>query len=106
MAARPYSRLTKAQKIRLRRSLVERLSEAGIDANVQLEDSPLAGHYRLYVIADAFDRLLEIERQDILWRALKDVWSRDDQLRLTLSLALSPEEAQETTRPKRKRATA
>src|SRR5436189_195602 len=106
MAARRYRRLSVSRKRSLQDALAERLSECGIDASVELETSGLAGHYKLYVISDAFDRLLEAEIQDVIWRALKEVWPRDDQLRLTLTLGLTREEAQEITTPKRKRATA
>jgi hypothetical protein len=94
MAARQS--LTTEQIKQLSRKLTDGLKEAGYRASVELEASEASGRYRLYVISQDFDKLSQGERQDVLWRVLKDVWSRADQLRITLSLALSPKEAQGT----------
>jgi hypothetical protein len=68
-------------------------AEHKLKAKVELADSGLPGRYRLFVISADFRRLTEAERQDMIWRILKDRWARDDQLRLTLTLALTPDEA-------------
>jgi len=70
------------------------LSERGIRASIELDPSNALGRYRLYAISKDFISLSEAERQDIIWRVLKDCWSREDQLRITLSLALTDKEAQ------------
>lgn len=94
MATRSYSRLSRQRLARLQESLASQLAEAGFEVIVELEESGLRGRYRLFVISNDFERLLELERQDIIWRALKEVWPREDQLRITLSLALTRAEAE------------
>jgi stress-induced morphogen len=86
--------LTKKQIENLTKQVVEGFAEQKIKATADLEPSELPGRYRLYVVSNAFEKLSEAERQDILWRILKDRWTRTDQLRITLSLALSEKEAQ------------
>ncbi len=84
----------KANEIKkLKASVVDGLDEYGIKAEVDLEPSGLPGRYRLYVVSKDFAKLQEAERQDVLWRVIKDRWTREDQLRITLSLALTEEEA-------------
>jgi hypothetical protein len=78
---------------KLKASLVSGLRDYGIRAEVDFEPSGLTGRYRLYVVSKDFDKLQEAERQDMLWRVIKDRWTRQDQLRITLSLALTEKEA-------------
>src|SRR5438105_3024757 len=73
--------------------LVEGLAERGIPARAELEKSDLPGRYRLIVSSNAFERLLESERQELVWRVIQQRWPRDDQFRLTLTLTLSGKEA-------------
>jgi len=73
--------------------LLDGLDEHDLSATVELEASGLPGRYRLYVVSDDFTNLLESERQDIVWRVLKERWSREDQVRITLSLMLTEREA-------------
>jgi hypothetical protein len=78
---------------RLKASVVAGLRDYGIKAEADLEPSGLPGRYRLYVVSKDFAKLREAERQDVLWRVIKDRWTREDQLRITLSLALTEKEA-------------
>ena len=89
-------RLSATEKKRLERLVVKGLEERQIKAKVDLEPSGLPGRYRLYAVSSSFAKLSEAERQDILWRVLKEQWSRSDQLRITLSVALTDKEAQGT----------
>ena len=93
--ANPKGLSTKEKK-KLEKLVVDGLKECGIKAKVEIEASGFAGHYRLFAVSPDFETLSEAERQDILWRVLKDKWKRKDQLRITLSLALSDKEAQGT----------
>ncbi|HOW18228.1 MAG TPA: hypothetical protein PLC79_04250 [Phycisphaerae bacterium] len=86
--------LTPEQIADLTGRLTKGLEEWGYTATAELEPSGAPGRYRLYVVSKDFEPLLESERQSVLWRVLKEKWDRDDQLRITLSLALSEKEAQ------------
>lgn len=85
--------LAKKQIQERERNIVDGLKERGIRAEVELEKSGLPGKYRLYVISDDFEGLLEAERQSVIWKVLEETWPRADQLRLTLTLALTKAEA-------------
>jgi len=89
----PTKNLKPGQMNKLKASVRSGLREHRIKAKVDLEPSGLPGRYRLYVVSKDFARLQEAERQDILWRVIKDCWTREDQLRITLSLALTEKEA-------------
>lgn len=69
------------------------LLERSIHGRVDLQPSGLPGRYRLFVVAPEFAGLAEAERQDTIWMVLKECWPREDQLRLTLTLCLSENEA-------------
>jgi len=86
--------LTSKRRLKRERDVVDGLEERGIDANVELEKSGLRGKYRLYVISDDFEKLIEAERQELVWQVLKEKWPREDQLRLTLTLTLTQAEAE------------
>lgn len=88
--------LTPDEIQKLQDSITEGLDEAGYQATVELEPSQARGRYRLCVVSRDFENLSEGERQDVLWRIIKERWTRQDQLRITLSLALTEAEAQGT----------
>ena len=89
----PKHALTTAGRSRLTESLEAGLHERGFKATVNLDKSTLAGKYRLFVVSRTFGKLSEAERQDVIWQVIREKWSRADQLRLTLTLALTPDEA-------------
>jgi len=91
-----WKNLDKKQVKTLTNLLVDGLKEHRIIATVELEPSGAPGRYRLYVISQDFEPMAEAERQDIVWRVLKEKWTRENQLRITLSLALTKKEAQGT----------
>ena len=78
--------LTVAERRKLILAVKAGLAEQRIDAQVDLEKSGLPGRYRLFVVSSDFRKLAEAERQDILWRVLREKWTREDQLRITLAL--------------------
>lgn len=92
MASKPN--LTNDEVARLTAAVLDGLREREIDGTVELEESGLPGRYRLFVVSPDFDGLLEAERQEIIWRVLKERWPREHQLRITLSVGLSPAEAE------------
>jgi hypothetical protein len=88
-----WKNLTPTQLVRLRKRLADALAERGVEPlDILLERSGLPGHYRLFVTAAGFSRLDYSERLTVLERALKEAWPREDQLRLTLQVAQSPDE--------------
>ena len=97
MAAQPS--LTTEQQDRLRGELTNGFAEREINARVELEESGLPGRYRIYITAPEFEQLTEVERQDVLWQILRERWTREDQLRITLALTLSQQEATEDGSP-------
>ncbi len=77
---------------KLSHSIREGLKIAGITAKVDTE--PLAGTklLRVYVTSPAFEHLNPSERQDLIWRIVGFDFNRDEQLRISMILALSPRE--------------
>ncbi len=86
--------LTEQAKLKCEQALVDGLKQRGRHASVELEKSGLPGKYRLFVISKHFEKLVEAERQDLVWQVLKEKWPRKDQLRLTLTLTLTKNEAE------------
>jgi hypothetical protein len=101
--------LTSSRMHRLREALRKGLHELGFDAEVEFERSDAPGWFRIYVFSNHFERFLESERQDILWRVIKERWDREDQLRVSLTLVFTKREwrgngaAPRSSRPRRRR---
>ena len=72
--------------------MADSLRDQGYEATVTLDPSGYPEKYRLFIVSKDFEQVAEAERQDVIWRILKDRWPRLDQLRLTLTLALTPKE--------------
>ena len=88
------TRLTPTRLKRLETAVVDGLKERKYRAaTVQLTKSGLPGRLRLLVVSPDFAPLSEAERQGVIWRVLEERWNRADQLRLTLCLGLTPQEA-------------
>ena len=88
-----WKNLTPGERRKLKTSLLEALSERGIDATrVEFDPSGLPGRYRLIVVAPEFGQLDYSERLAVLWSAIGESWPRVDQLRLTLVFPLDPSE--------------
>jgi len=47
---------------------------------------------RVTVVARGFDKLWVTERQDLVWRILNQALTRDEQLRISMVVTLSPSE--------------
>ena len=88
-----WKNLTPSEASQRTQGLRDALKERGVDAQtVDLEPAGLAGHYRLFVVSSDFDSLDYSDRLAVIEKALKDAWQRADQLRITLTFALSPAE--------------
>ena len=74
-------------------AIVEGLEERKIPVKVEYEKSALRGLYRFYVVSDKFDRLSNAERQDIVWRIIKNNLEPADTLRITMVMTLTEKEA-------------
>lgn len=74
-------------------ALKEGLKTAGIrSAQVRSEPIPHTKMHRFFVFAKGFENLRPSERQDLVWRAVNREIPRDDQLRISMVLTMTPEE--------------
>ena len=78
---------------RLVMALVEGLKAGGIAAKVYVEPVPSTKLHRLTVLAPKFAALRPSERQDLVWRIVDDILDREDQLKISMILTLTPDEA-------------
>jgi len=79
----------------LKDALVEGLGNVGIDADVRMEPVPTTRLYRVFVVASNFKPLKHTERQNLVWRMAERVLSPENQLRVSMIVTLTPEEAGE-----------
>ena len=78
---------------RLRKALKEGLDLAGIeDITVETEAVPNTRLHRVLVIAKGFSDLRFSERQDLIWRIMDREFGPDEQLRISMILAMTPGE--------------
>lgn len=77
---------------RLERVVKEGLSTAGIKAVTMTERVPGTKLIRLIVMAAAFEQLGPTERQNLVWRIIDSKFSSDEQMRISLVVALSKKE--------------
>ncbi|HEY8668913.1 MAG TPA: hypothetical protein VIL86_19855 [Tepidisphaeraceae bacterium] len=78
---------------RMKSALVEALKANGIPAEVRTEAVPTTRLYRVAVFARKFKALKHSERQSLVWRIVESALSPDEQLRISMILTLTPEEA-------------
>jgi hypothetical protein len=77
----------------LKDALVEGLDAVGIDAEVSVQAVPTTRLYRVLVLAPKFKALKHSERQNLAWRIAERVLSPDEQLRISMILTLTRDEA-------------
>lgn len=80
---------------RLRQSLEKGLEQRGIQATVETEAVRFTQLHRALVTSPQFEDMGHGERQDILWRILRDELSPEEQLRVSVVVALTPDEVGE-----------
>jgi hypothetical protein len=78
---------------RLKGALMDALKANGIPAKVDAEPVPTTRLYRLAVLAPKFRVLKHSERQNIVWRIAERALSPDEQMRISMILTLTPDEA-------------
>ena len=86
-----YRSLSKLVKD-IRCEIATGLLVGGISANVKVESVKGTKLVRVEVISQQFAALRPSERQDLVWRILGGKLGRDDQLRISRILTLTPDE--------------
>ena len=83
---------SKGLESRVRRALEDGLNIAGIEAKVTTEAIKGTKLARVMVTAPGFKSLRPSERQDLVWRIMSGYFERDEQLRISMILTLTPDE--------------
>ena len=78
---------------RLRVALVTGLKASGIQAEVDSESVPTTKLHRVMVLAPKFKALKHSERQNLVWRIAEQTLAPDEQLKISMILTLTPDEA-------------
>lgn len=77
----------------LRAALTKGLKAAGISAKIESEPIPGTKLHRVLVLAPKFKSLKPSERQDLVWRIADQVLTQEEQLRISMMLTMTPDEA-------------
>ena len=77
---------------RIRETLVNGLSTAGIKAQIEFE--PIRGTKlrRITLLSKQFEKLRPSERQDLVWRIMSQEFTPQEQLQISMILTLAPRE--------------
>lgn len=78
---------------RLKTALIGDLKVAGIPAKVDSQRVPTTHLHRILVLAPKFKALKHTERQNLVWRIAEQALPPDDQLKISMILTLTPDEA-------------
>lgn len=78
---------------RLKKALANDLKEIDIPAKVGSQRVPGTKLHRVMVLAPKFKALRHTERQDLVWRIAEKTLSWDEQLRISMIVTLTPDEA-------------
>jgi hypothetical protein len=79
---------------RLEQALVDDLKANQIKADVDIEAVATTRLYRVTVVAPKFKALKHSERQSLVWRIAEKTLSPEEQLRISMILTLTREEAE------------
>lgn len=79
---------------RLKKALIDDLAAQKIKAEVYTEPVPTTRLHRVTVVAPKFKALKHSERQGLVWRIAEQALSPDEQLRISMILTLTREEAE------------
>lgn len=82
MAIKTHIKNGKLEKIR--RCMKDGLKEYGVDANVKWKRSGVLGKYWFYAISRNFEKWNHSERQDVVWRILKNNLETPDLVKITM----------------------
>ncbi|MBZ0253896.1 MAG: hypothetical protein K8I02_11210 [Candidatus Methylomirabilis sp.] len=78
--------------VKLKNELTDTLRDAGIDATVESERVPMTKLHRVWVFAPNFKKMTHSERQSFVWRIAEKAIP-DDQMRISMIVTLTDEEA-------------
>ena len=77
----------------LKKAIVETLKVNGISAKVRTEPVPTTKLYRVAVFSPQFKQMRHSERQNLVWRIAEKAVSPDEQMRISMILTLTDDEA-------------
>jgi hypothetical protein len=77
----------------LKEALGSELKQVGITAKVSFERVPATKLYRFGVLARKFKTMPHSERQNLVWRIADRTLPAEKQIRISMILTLTPEEA-------------
>ena len=77
----------------LKKALVDTLQANGLKATVKSTRVPTTKLYRLSVRSPQFKAMTPSERQNLVWRIADRAISRDNQMRISMILTLTDDEA-------------
>ena len=77
----------------LKDALIRTLKANGIAAKVQTKPVEGTKLYRVAIVSPQFKALKHSERQSLVWRIAERALNPDDQMRISMMLTLSEEEA-------------
>ena len=78
---------------KLRKALVDSLMAHGVNAKVSVQAVPTTKLYRVFVRAEQFKHMRHSERQSVVWRIADSALSPEDQMRISMILTLTDDEA-------------
>jgi len=78
---------------RLKTALIDVLKDNGIEAKVRADPVPTTKLYRVLVLAPQFKALKHSERQSLVWRIAERTLPPDEQMRISMIVTLTPQEA-------------
>lgn len=81
---------------RLTSALETGLRELGLSATIRCEPVGTTELYRFTVLASKFNQFQHSERQGLVWRIAEQALDPKEQLRASMILTLTPQEARET----------
>ena len=81
---------------RLRDTLVRDLAAGGLRAAVATERVPTTKLHRVFVTSPQFKHLSPAERQNLVWRIVRQAFGPDEQLLVSMILTLTPDEVNGT----------
>ncbi|MBI1785485.1 hypothetical protein HYR69_10110 [Candidatus Sumerlaeota bacterium] len=90
MTAKPLGNAKFAEKVR--RVLLDGLRGAAIPAKIETENIPTTKLCRVRVLTPKFKKLRHFERQNLVWRIIDHGLDKDEQLRISMILTLTPDE--------------
>lgn len=77
---------------KLESAISDELGKVGISARIITEPVRSTKLHRVCVLADKFRNMKPSERQNLIWRIADTALNREEQMRISMILTLTPEE--------------